>query len=131
MVDWAQLNDYSMLDLIRSCDVLLTKPGYGAFTEAACNGTSVLYVARDDWPEEPWLSRWLVAHGFRTGIEIAFPQTDLHLRTAPALENLAAPHFAETARLLAAVSERLGALEQRLAGRPARPGDEPDKGNTP
>ncbi len=65
------------------------------------------------------------------GIEIAFPQTDLHLRTAPALENLAAPHFAETARLLAAVSERLGALEQRLAGRPARPGDEPDKGNTP
>ena len=63
MVDWAQLNDYSMLDLIRSCDVLLTKPGYGAFTEAACNGTSVLYVARDDWPEEPWLSRWLVAHG--------------------------------------------------------------------
>ncbi|WP_235669608.1 mechanosensitive ion channel domain-containing protein [Solidesulfovibrio carbinolicus] len=65
------------------------------------------------------------------GIEIAFPQADLHLRTAPALENLAAPHFAETARLLAAVNERLSALEQRLAGRPARTGDEPDKGTTP
>lgn len=63
MVDWAKLADCSMLDLIRSCDVLLTKPGYGAFTEAACNGIRVIYVARDDWPEEPWLSRWLMAHG--------------------------------------------------------------------
>lgn len=63
MVDWAKLADCSMLDLIRSCDVLLTKPGYGAFTEAACNGSRVIYVARDDWPEDPWLSRWLMAHG--------------------------------------------------------------------
>ena len=62
MLDWARLGDCSMLDLIRSCDVLLTKPGYGAFTEAACNGARVLYVARDDWPEEPWLSRWLMAN---------------------------------------------------------------------
>ncbi|EKO38589.1 MAG: small-conductance mechanosensitive channel [Solidesulfovibrio magneticus str. Maddingley MBC34] len=76
--------------------------------------------------------RTAIDRSFRqAGIEIAFPQADLHLRTAPALENLAAPHFAETARLLAAVSDRLDALEQRLAGRPARPGDEPDKGNTP
>ena len=63
MVSWAILEDCSMVDLIRSCDVLFTKPGYGAFTEAACNGARVLYVARDDWPEEPWLSRWLLAHG--------------------------------------------------------------------
>lgn len=63
MVSWGLLEDCSMLDLIRSCDVLFTKPGYGAFTEAACNGTRVLYVARDDWPEEPWLSRWLVEQG--------------------------------------------------------------------
>jgi len=63
MTSWAALDDSSMLDLIRSCDVLFTKPGYGAFTEAACNGTRVLYVARDDWPEEPWLSHWLIEHG--------------------------------------------------------------------
>lgn len=63
MVSWGLLEEYSMLDLIRSCDVLFTKPGYGAFTEAACNGARVLYVARDDWPEEPWLSRWLVEQG--------------------------------------------------------------------
>jgi hypothetical protein len=67
-VNWAALSDCSMLDLIRSCDVLFTKPGYGAFTEAACNGTRVLYVERDDWPEEPWLSDWLMAHG--NGVKI-------------------------------------------------------------
>lgn len=63
MVSWGRLADCSMVDLIRSCDVLFTKPGYGAFVEAACNGTRVLYVARDDWPEEPWLSQWLIVHG--------------------------------------------------------------------
>ncbi|MBE2294048.1 MAG: hypothetical protein IAF00_03825 [Phycisphaerales bacterium] len=60
---WDVLPDYPMLDLVRSCDVLLTKPGYGAFVEAACSGIRVLYVGRDDWPEEPWLSRWLSEHG--------------------------------------------------------------------
>ncbi len=69
MPGWTTLPDYSMLDLIRSCDVLLTKPGYGAFTEAACNGTRVLYVERDDWPEEPWLSDWLLEHGNGVKIE--------------------------------------------------------------
>lgn len=72
MLDWAGLADLSMVDLIRSCDVLFTKPGYGAFTEAACNGVRVLYVARDDWPEEPWLSRWLLEHG--NGVKISRQQ---------------------------------------------------------
>ncbi len=68
MASWAALGDCGMLDLIRSCDVLFTKPGYGAFAEAACNGTRVLYVERDDWPEEPWLSHWLLEHG--NGVKI-------------------------------------------------------------
>ena len=68
MRDWAPLADFAMPDLIRSCDVLFTKPGYGAFAEAACNGARVLYVERDDWPEEPWLSRWLVERG--NGVKI-------------------------------------------------------------
>lgn len=63
LASWNRLTDCTMLDLIRSCDVLFTKPGYGAFAEAVCNGTRVLYVARDDWPEEPWLSRWLSEYG--------------------------------------------------------------------
>ena len=46
-------------DLLRSVDAVLTKPGYGTFTEAACNGTPLLYVRRDDWPEQDCLIDWL------------------------------------------------------------------------
>jgi hypothetical protein len=47
------------VDLIGSLDLMLCKPGYGSFTEAACNGVPVLFVARGDWPEESALSRWI------------------------------------------------------------------------
>ncbi|HVK99379.1 MAG TPA: hypothetical protein VM553_06170, partial [Dongiaceae bacterium] len=33
----------SHLDLVTSCDLVLTKPGYGTFLEAACAGTPILY----------------------------------------------------------------------------------------
>lgn len=54
-----ELTDIPYVDLLRSSDALLTKPGYGSFTEAACNGIPVLYVERGDWPEEPYLTRWV------------------------------------------------------------------------
>ncbi len=46
-------------DLLASVDAVLTKPGYGTFTEAACNGTPVLYQRREDWPEQDCLIDWL------------------------------------------------------------------------
>lgn len=46
-------------DVLASCDAVITKPGYGTFTEAACNGVPVLYVTRRDWPEELYLVQWL------------------------------------------------------------------------
>lgn len=46
-------------DLIGSLDLMLCKPGYGTYTEAACNGVPVLFVARGDWPEEAALHRWM------------------------------------------------------------------------
>lgn len=49
----------SFPDLLSSVDAVLTKPGYGTFTEAACNGTPVLYLRRDDWPEQDCLIDWL------------------------------------------------------------------------
>lgn len=51
------------IDLMGSCDALIGKPGYGTFTEAACNGVPMLYVTRDDWPEEPYLVEWFRHHG--------------------------------------------------------------------
>lgn len=53
----------SFLGVMASCDALVTKPGYGSFVEAACNGVPVLYVPRDDWPEASCLTRWLHEHG--------------------------------------------------------------------
>jgi hypothetical protein len=51
-----------MIDLLRSVDAVIAKPGYGTFAEAACNGTPLLYVRRQEWPEQDCLIEWLHAH---------------------------------------------------------------------
>ncbi|MBI4936754.1 MAG: hypothetical protein HY846_00790 [Nitrosomonadales bacterium] len=56
-------------DVLASCDTVLTKPGYGTFVEAACAGVPVLYVARKDWPEEPYLVNWLKRNGLCAEVE--------------------------------------------------------------
>jgi hypothetical protein len=53
----------SFSELLASCDVLLTKPGYGAFAEAGCHGIRVLYVERGEWPEQEYLIQWLQHNG--------------------------------------------------------------------
>jgi len=53
----------SHIDLLASCAVLLTKPGYGTTAEAGVNGLPMLYVSRDGWPEEPTLVEWLQRNG--------------------------------------------------------------------
>ncbi|CAA7617535.1 conserved hypothetical protein [Candidatus Terasakiella magnetica] len=52
----------SFSDVLASVDVVITKPGYGTFTEAALNSVPVLYLPRSDWPESPHLDRWLECH---------------------------------------------------------------------
>lgn len=54
--------EWPFVDLLRSIDVVVTKPGYGTFAEAACNGTAVLYQRRQDWPEQEPLIEWLHAN---------------------------------------------------------------------
>lgn len=58
---WESL-DLPFIDVLCSSDVIITKPGYGTFTESACNGVAVLYLERDDWPETPYLVNWLKKH---------------------------------------------------------------------
>ncbi len=115
MPSWAAAEEASMLDLIRSCDVVFTKPGYGAFTEAACNGTRVLYVERDDWPEEPWLSLWLAEQG--NGVKVSRRQLasgDLAEALRVLLAQPAKPLVAPTG-----VSEAVDWLERLLIPQPA------------
>lgn len=92
------------LDLLASCDTLVTKVGYGSFVEAAVAGIPVLYIDRPDWPETPYLRDWLLAHTRAVVIEEAqlFDPAIAALLTAL----LAAPHLPEVAADGAAVAAR-------------------------
>ena len=46
-------------DLLASVDAVVTKPGYGMFVESAAAGAPVLYLKREDWPEQEVLIDWL------------------------------------------------------------------------
>ena len=54
---------WDFTDLLASVDAVVGKPGYGTFTEAACNGTPMLYARRPGWAEQDALIPWLAAHG--------------------------------------------------------------------
>ena len=62
MRHWTELG-FHLIDILASCDALVTKPGYGSVAEAVCNGVPVLYVERGNWPEEPYLVGWLEQQG--------------------------------------------------------------------
>jgi hypothetical protein len=55
--------EFPFIDLVRSCDVLICKPGYGIVTEAACNGIPILLISRPGWPEEACFRQWLGQNG--------------------------------------------------------------------
>jgi hypothetical protein len=59
---------FSFIDVLASCDVVVTKTGYGTLVEAACHGVPALYVARPDWPESPYLEGWIQAKGLGTPV---------------------------------------------------------------
>lgn len=61
--------DLGFADLLASCDAVVTKPGYGTFTEAACGGVRVLYTRRPDWPEAAALTGWLDDHARAAAID--------------------------------------------------------------
>ncbi len=79
------------MDLLASCDALITKPGYGAFVEAAALGMPVLYLPRADWPETPWLTAWLHAHARAQQIEETALQSGRVLADLDRLWRMPAP----------------------------------------
>lgn len=112
-------------DLLASVDVVITKPGYGTFTEAACNGTPVLYVRREDWPEQACLIEWLHAHGrcrevaaaaLESGRIIEAIDTLLALPPHPMPEPVGAAEAAS--RLLALVRPGLARSDQAQSASP-------------
>lgn len=95
-------------DILASCDLVLTKPGYGTFVEAACHGVPVLYVERDGWPEQDCLITWLQQHGLcRQLLEQALLKGDFaaelqHLLALPKPTPVEATGNQEAARFIIA-----------------------------
>lgn len=74
-------------ELFPAVDVVLCKPGYGTFVEAACCGIPVLYLPRPGWPEADCLTQWLQANG---RVEKLAPQAGIDGRLAAPLAELLA-----------------------------------------
>jgi len=49
--------------LVAACDLVLTKPGYSIFAEAALAGTRLLWIPRGDFPEARWLETAMKTRG--------------------------------------------------------------------
>jgi hypothetical protein len=62
--------DMPVIDILASADAVLTKPGYGTYTEAVCNGVPLLTLERPDWPETPYLNAWAREHGSLSEISL-------------------------------------------------------------
>lgn len=77
--------DVPINELLAVADAVITKPGYGTFTEAAVHGVPLLYLRRPDWPEEACLIDWL--HGHARAAEISRDQA-LRGDLLPALDAL-------------------------------------------
>lgn len=63
--------DMPFIDALASCDVLVAKPGYGSFVEAARHGLPVLYVERRNWPESDDIISWMTDNGVCARLEPA------------------------------------------------------------
>lgn len=55
--------------IMASCDLLLTKPGYGTMVEAVASGTRVVYVRRYNFVDEDALVAYL--HRYGRGLELS------------------------------------------------------------
>jgi hypothetical protein len=53
----------SFIDALASSDAVLSKPGYGTYAEAVCNGIPLLTLERPDWPETDYLNAWVRRYG--------------------------------------------------------------------
>jgi len=61
--DCVHVTDVSYPAMVGGADLVLTKPGYGIYTETALAGTPVVLVRRHGFPEAPSLEAAFVARG--------------------------------------------------------------------
>jgi UDP-N-acetylglucosamine:LPS N-acetylglucosamine transferase len=56
--------ELSYIDLMKSCQAVLTKTGYGMLVESTTNQTPVICIDRGIWPEQPALFEWVEQNGY-------------------------------------------------------------------
>lgn len=111
MAPW-QVAGIPFTDLLPSMDLIVTKPGYGTFSEAGLAGIPVLFEPRLDWPEAPPLEKWLAQH------TKCLPATAEEM-VGGALPALLQKLFSQSSRPLArptGVAEGVDVLERLLDG---------------
>ena len=88
-VDTAEMTDRGLRfeDLVRACDVVASKPGYGIVSECIANETRLLYTSRGAFAEYPVLVDGIETHGVAGFIDNA---TLASGRWGPALDALVA-----------------------------------------
>lgn len=57
-----ELLDESFINLVASADAVISKCGYGIVTECARNNVKLMYVHRENWPENEGLEAWASKH---------------------------------------------------------------------
>ena len=62
--------DLPFIDLLCSCQTVLTKTGYGMLVEATVNKIPVVCIERGNWPEEPALFDWVREQGYLETIQM-------------------------------------------------------------
>lgn len=78
--------DFPYTDVMASCDVVVTKPGYGVLSECAVNDKPIVYVEREDFREYPVLEAAVRRH-FRS---VHLPARELYRgELATALKSIA------------------------------------------
>jgi len=59
-----RLGSIDYLDILASCDLVLTKTGYSTFAECVTYGVPCLFLSRPDWPEAPEIERFMEVGGY-------------------------------------------------------------------
>jgi hypothetical protein len=110
------VRDVPYVALLAACDAVFSKPGYGIVSEAAWQRTRLLYTDRGDFPEYPWLVRWMHEHMPSAYVPSAELGTE---RGAEALRGALEDLFAQPERWpeSAAGATRIAEVVEELIGR--------------